>query len=120
MYYQISPVKSFADVAEIRGMEKPMKEKVKKLCLDCNHRCEDLAQCDFRPRKDLLSINKQHVHPEEALNKKKNSEVCVICKTVVQDYLWAKLQKGYYSFCPKCHKRHLWVAQNVKSLQTVS
>ncbi len=93
-----------------------MKEKVKRLCLDCNHRCDNLSDCDFNPRKDLISINKNHIHLGKTINKKKNSEVCVVCKEVIQDFLWRKLKQGYYSFCQKCHERHLFIAQNIKSL----
>lgn len=100
------------------GEGEVMKEKVKKLCLDCNHRCEDMVKCDFRPRKDLLSIIKQHIHLESPayINKKKNTELCVVCKNAVQEYKWAKLEHGYYSFCLKCHERHLLIAKNVSEV----
>lgn len=98
-----------------------MKEMVKKLCLDCNHRCEDITKCDFKPRKDLISVIKQHVHLEDSCykNKKKNTEICVVCKEPVQEFVWAKLKRGYYSFCKKCHERHLWIAKNLTEVVTI-
>ena len=95
-----------------------MKEKNSlKLCLDCDHRCEDITKCDFRPRKELISTNRHHIHPEDPhyKTKKKNSRICVVCKEVVQNYKWVKLKFGYYIFCPSCYKRHLWIDRFIPS-----
>jgi hypothetical protein len=93
-----------------------MKEKVKSICLDCFKRCIDGEECNFRPRKELISTNKHHIHPEDSKykTKKKNSEICVVCKSVVQSFKWVKLKFGYYVFCLDCYKRHLWIAKYVK------
>lgn len=90
-----------------------VKDKENKLCLDCDHRCEDIKDCNFRPRRELISKNKNHVHPEDPryLKKQKNTEMCVVCKDMVKMYKWVKLKFGYYPLCLDCHKRHLQVAK---------